>query len=189
MTRSLVWPLLLLCLGGCRPRPPESLPAAPVIFPEVWRLQGRLHIRSAGRAVRAHVRWRQEEDRYQLRLTGSFGSWSYEIVGDSENLELTSSQGQVLRTPQAKAMLRERLGWIPPLEALRYWVRGLPVPGQPLVDPEWGENGRLLNWTQEGCHIQVHRYERRDGWELPTRVSLRKEKLRLELRIAEWRWP
>ncbi len=191
VSRALPWLLLLVGFSAaCRPRSPEPAPLRPAVaLPGPWQLYGRVRMQNAGWAARAQLHWRQDEERYQVRLTGPFGSGSYAIAGDSRNMELTTPEGRVLRERHARALLRERLGESPPLKALRYWVRGLPAPGSPPAQPERDAKGRLSSWEQQGYRIQVSAYRRVSGHELPERLEVRKGAWRLELRIRKWLFP
>ena len=54
-------------------------------------------------------------------------------------------------------------GFVPPFEALRYWVLGLAAPGEPPVDVQAGADGQVTQLTQQGWKI---RYDRRAAWQL-----------------------
>jgi outer membrane lipoprotein LolB len=104
---------------------------------------------------------------------------------------VANSRGQVLQAQDAEAAIVAELGFMPPFEALRYWVLGLPAPGDAPTARSDGVDGRLAQLDQQQWQI---RYER---WmpvatdegeaQLPQRLTATREDVRLRVFVDKWR--
>ena len=72
-----------------------------------------------------------------------------------------------------EALMREEFGWKMPVEALAYWVRGVPVPQHSHETLELDADGRLSFLDQRGWQLEIASYRDQDGLQLPARLSLR----------------
>ena len=90
---------------------------------------------------------------------------------------------------QASA-LEQALGAPVPLASLRYWLLGVPDPDPALVAEESLElgEGRLATLRQAGWEIAYPRYAPVAGsrLELPQRIEVRREGLRLRVWVDAW---
>lgn len=189
---------LLLC--SCAAVPPREPPAAEpgVLWQERaerlralndWSFNGRAALSgpdTGSRTVR--VNWTMSGDEYHLAFMSILGQRVAELRGDAGGAELRLPNEEPRTAPRAEALLAEVLGWTAPVEALRYWVLGLPAPA-PLFGREPGELdpwGRLLALEQEGWRVEFGQYTEAGGLELPKRLALHHPRLRIRLVIDEW---
>jgi outer membrane lipoprotein LolB len=86
----------------------------------------------------------------------------------------------------AHAELASRLGFDPPLSALRYWVLGVPDPAQPASESLDAAQQRLSALTQEGWHVEYQSYGSAGGETLPARMTLRRDQVRVRLLVDDW---
>ena len=189
---------LLLALAGCSTGPtraPAENPeqawrnhAGQLARLDAWRLTGRIAVVSDSEAWHATADWRQDHQAYDIRLIGPMGQGSVQLQGGSRAVTLRDSDGHVLRSDDAEALLYHETGWRVPVAALRYWVLGLPAPGtvaSRTLDPQ----GRLAALEQSGWRIRFLDYGRQDGYELPGRVFAPKDGTRVRLVVGRWRPP
>ena len=54
-------------------------------------------------------------------------------------------------------LIQEQLGFAPPLDALRYWLLGLPAPGD--AQESRSPGGQLLSLTQQGWLVEYQEYQ------------------------------
>ena len=82
-------------------------------------------------------------------------------------------------------MLNQALGWSVPIESMRAWLLGLPASRADsyTLDPQ----GRLLTLDSQGWTIEYKRYNDKDGFNLPSKLELRRSELTLRLVIDQWR--
>ena len=140
----------------------------------VWQLAGRMSVQLESEGWSASLYWWQDNDKYRLRIVAPLGRGAVEIAGDHETVSLHTADNRILRDGDIAVMMRENLGWEVPVDALVYWIRGLPQPGTPAENLQLDESGRLSAVDQAGWNIRYDRYINTDGYEVPTRMTVQR---------------
>lgn len=138
---------------------------------DAWELRGRLAVRTEDRGAHASLHWIRRQDVHRVDLAGPFGGGRVRITQDRNGAELRDGGGKVYRDATAEALLARVSGWRLPLDALRYWVVGLPSPQAParVVLDEWGRPRTL---QQLGWNIRFIEYAQHGSYELPRRLFI-----------------
>jgi outer membrane lipoprotein LolB len=185
---------LALLLAGCSSVPPRPQPAdsqlawqqhkQQVSALHSWRLTGRLGIQTGHEGWHASVDWQQRDSNYTIRITAPLGQGSLLLQGGAGGVLLQTSEGETLSAADPGLLLYQQLGWQVPVTSLRYWVLGLPAPGEAVetLDPY----GRLSHLKQSGWEIAFLDYETQQGVELPGRVFVSNPQAKVRLVIGEW---
>lgn len=190
------WGALLLSmalLAGCK-----SLPVAPPPPSEPWEvrraalqardnfdLNGRIAVAAAQEGFNAKLRWEQKGSLSKLALDGPLGVGGVRITSDGKGLSVVNSRGEQLDSEAARREIEARLGFEPPLSSLRYWVLGVPDPSSP-AEEQLDETRRLASLTQDGWQIDYGAYTDVGGQALPSRVTLKRENVRVRLVVDGW---
>jgi len=158
---------------------------------KAWNLDAKLAISTSdpqGKAFRqsANLNWRQSSDQYTLHLSGPFGQGSTIIEGNEQGVSLAQAGQATLHAATADALLRQTLGYSLPIEALYYWVRGIPSPGAAPDRLGKDENGSLASLEQLGWQLSFSRYTSLEQWPLPGKIVARKGPMRITLIIKQW---
>jgi outer membrane lipoprotein LolB len=151
-----------------------------------FQLKGRIAVAAGNDGFSAGLFWKQQGARAALALDGPLGVGGARVVADGPTLTVTTSRGEVLGSDAARAELGARLGFDPPLESLRYWVRGVPDPDSPATETLDAATQRLAALTQDGWQIEYTEYMSAPGGELPHRLSLRRGGVRVRLVVESW---
>lgn len=195
-----LWPCacLALLLAACatfRP-PPELITAsaqeALLRSMSGFSLDGRAVARDGEKGSPAiSLSWIEHAGESRVRFSGPLGIGGLKLAFGPGLLEVTDSDGQSFRDQEAEQVLAAQLGFVPPFQALRYWVLGLPAPGEPPVDRHSDATGRVADMTQLGWHIK---YESRrqlvthaGAVQLPQRLVATMGNLRLLLVVDRWK--
>lgn len=184
----------VLLLGGCAtaPRP------IPAVDPgqswqrhsealkslHDWRLTGRMAIQTEDEGWHASLDWHQEGDAYDIHLSGPLGGGSVRLTGNEQWVELQKDDGQRVSAADPEWLLYRQLGWRVPVSALRYWVLGLPAPGQ--AEWELDPYGHLSLLRQGGWEIRFLDYRREQRLELPGRVFMSNQRAQVRLVVGRW---
>lgn len=136
---------------------------------EQFQLQGRLAVKGGG--LSGSLRWRQDGPRFNLRLAGPLGAGALMLDGD-DRLVAIKGKDIDLVTTEPEQVLAARTGWLLPLQALRWWVLGIPAPQEP-ADVQLDASGKVLGFSQLGWQLAFADY--RDGEPaLPGRIEARR---------------
>lgn len=195
MRKFLVPGLALLLLAGCtmappRPRPTDTQQAwlqhqSQLAALHNWRLSGRLGIQTGHEGWHASLDWQQHNSSYTIHITAPLGQGSLQLEGNAAGVRLQTSEGETAIAEDPGLLLYQQFGWKVPVASLRYWVLGLPAPGEAVETLD--DYGRLSQLEQAGWEIKFLDYETQQGVELPGRVFVNNHQAKVRLVISEWK--
>src|SRR6186713_3316530 len=153
----------LLLSAGCKTVPPAPVigPGAGAPWPEQraalqkldrYALNGRVAVAAQGQGFSASLRFEQEPRRSNLALDGPLGIGGLRVELEGEGVKITTSRGEQLDGEMARGELERRLGFELPLAELRWWLLGIPAPGEASVNQDAG-SGEIHDFTQGGWRV------------------------------------
>ncbi len=154
-----------------------------------WSFRGRSLIQQDKEGWNVGVSWQQNKDNFNIRLSGPFAQGGVELIGDSQQVEMLTSEGDRYTAETPEQLLEDVLGWQLPVSALRDWVRGLPYQGEPVTLREIDDKGHLLAITQAGWQVEFLRYVPFAGQQIPDKVFIKRDDLSVRLVISGWNQP
>ncbi len=177
-------------IAGCQTVP--TLPEVPWLQQQAalraiehFEFTGRIAVANGSEGFSAGLRWQQHGIASDLSLTAPLGIGALQIQFDGDALRVVTSDGTRLEGDQADEALRRALGFEPPLQSLRYWLRGVSDPSQP-ADEVLGADQRLQSLQQAGWRIAYDEYRSTGQRWLPSRLVLNRDALRVRLVISRW---
>jgi outer membrane lipoprotein LolB len=151
-----------------------------------WTIRGRVALSTEDEGWNAALQWKQRGIDYDIRVIAPFGQGSMRLQGGAAGVMLrTSDHPQPVYAADAEALLRSQTGWRMPVAALRYWIRGLPQPGGGHT-LELDDRGRLAHLSQGGWSVDFLVYQRVDGYQLPEKIFMKSQGLRIRVVIHNW---
>ncbi|MBH03040.1 MAG: outer membrane lipoprotein LolB [Xanthomonadales bacterium] len=151
-----------------------------------WSLQGRV---ATGQLLgwTGNLSWRERGEHFDVRLAGPLGAGGMRAQGTLDQVTIDTDKGEHLVTRQPDVLVERTLGWSFPLAPLRYWVRGLPAPGD-YARISVGEDGRLQSITQDGWRVSYQAYTTPIGAPsaLPRKIVLDNDETRIRLVVDRW---
>lgn len=150
-----------------------------------WSLSGRVAVRTDSDGGQARVSWQQDGPHYDIRLRGPFGSGTVRLAGGQGQARLWLEDGSVVEAADPEALLYRHTGWWIPVEALRYWVLGLPAP-RLSAEYRLDDWGRLSTLRQAGWSVSFEQYGDQDGLQLPNRLTVESGNARVRLVVSSW---
>lgn len=187
-------PVLLLLLSACTTAPPLPQVDDPqqawqehrqqmAALPQ-WQLGGRLLIVTGHETWNTSINWQQQGEHYRIMLIGPLGQGSLKLDGDPHQVTLQAHDGEPQQANDPEALLSQQLGWHVPIRSLRYWVLGLPAPGE--HKKTISDAGLLQTLQQDGWAIEFRDYQQRDGLYLPGRIFANNHQAKVRLIIGQW---
>jgi outer membrane lipoprotein LolB len=149
-----------------------------------WSLVGRIAVNGGNESWSSHVRWVQRDDDYEIDFSTFLGQRVAQVTGRAGDVTLTLPGRDSVSAASAAQLLTKVFGWQMPVESLRYWVLGLPVPGEAR---EWSIDGlgRLQELQQDGWHVSYTEYGK-GGQGLPRRFVVTHPQWRIRVVVDEW---
>jgi outer membrane lipoprotein LolB len=183
-------------LAGCRTAPTAAIvgPGADAPWPqqraaleklERYSLNGRVAVAANGQGFSASLRYQQMPRSSNLALDGPLGIGGLRVVLEGEDLQIATSRGEKLDGDAARAELERRLGFALPLAELRWWLLGIPAPGETAVNQDAG-TGEIHDFVQAGWRVSINSRAAGLGFSLPQRLTAEREGARLKLLVERW---
>lgn len=176
-----------LALTGCAapPRAPEggALPDAGAL--RQWTAAGRMAIAAGNEGGSGSFAWEQDEATTRLDLRGPLGAGAVRLTLTPESLSMADGSGRVLDAAATRAELEARLGADLPWRHLRYWMLGVPAPGEPAVV----RDGDAAPWRvieQAGWRLAYESFVTARGVSLPQRFSAERSPVRVRVIVDAW---
>lgn len=188
--------LIIVALSGCATTPPVDIQQQNAFWDSrrdklvnlsAWQATGRISVRMEKQAWSASLQWRQQRQEYFLRLIAPLGQGTYEITGNDEGVFLRTAKNEVFKANDPETLMEGTFGWSVPLTGLIYWIRGLPEPGTRTELLLLDEQGHVTDLAQAGWRVSYTSYNDTGGYDLPGRIALQNEKLRVRLVIKNWK--
>jgi outer membrane lipoprotein LolB len=187
---------VLLLSAGCRTLPPSVVvgPGADAPWPEQraalekldrYGLNGRVAVAAQGQGFSATLRYQQQPRRSDLSLDGPLGIGGLRVEVEGEDIAIATSRGEKLDGQSARDELERRLGFQLPLAELRWWLLGIPAPGEASVNQDAG-SGEIRDFTQNGWRVSINSRAAGLGFSLPQRLTAEREGARLKLLVENW---
>lgn len=179
----------LAACTGPSPRPPLSDQQLERLTRlETWEISGRLGLRDGQQGGSGRLDWAQSPIDSELRFVGPFsqGSWRLNLTPEQARLEL--SDDEVYRADTLDQLLVETIGWDIPVEALSWWIKGLPDPKYSFQASQ-AEGDRLETLEQLGWLIEYRDFMPVESLFLPRRITASRGTEQIKLLIRHWRLP
>jgi outer membrane lipoprotein LolB len=187
----------LLMLAGCHTVPPP----APIIGPgadapwseqragleklDRFTLAGRVAVAANGQGFSGNLRYQQQQQKSDMALDGPLGMGGLRVALDGETLSISTSRGDQLNGLEARAELERRLGFALPLAQLRWWLLGIPAPGEASLNQDAG-SGEIHGFLQNGWQVNIDARSPALGFALPQKLTATREGARLKLLVESW---
>lgn len=185
---------VLLFMAGCATQPGSSPPATRwdayrdhAAALTHWQLAAKVALRWRGGAESASLAWSQHGGRSDVDLSGPFGAGAARITHEDGRLRVERGGERRVYDSSTPETLAAATGWPIPVDALRFWLRGLPDPGQALEQLAL-QDGRAREIRQGGWVISYAEYTAVGEGSLPTALRLSRPVDDISLRLVNGRW-
>jgi outer membrane lipoprotein LolB len=128
--------------------------------------------------------WIQTGASFQARFYGPLGVGAVAISGTPDVMQIQDKNG-VHQTADPEALMQQQFGWSLPVAGLRYWVLGLPAPGD-TAELKLDDAGRILSMEQSGWQLAYGEYQNVFGLDLPKKFSLTNPQRGFRVFIDSW---
>ncbi|MDH3343270.1 MAG: lipoprotein insertase outer membrane protein LolB [Gammaproteobacteria bacterium] len=152
-----------------------------------WQMKGRVAVKSEQDSWSASMSWQQQAEAFDIRFSSMLGQRMAQLKGDALTASLYLPDDRVLSASNVSELLDDELGWSVPMDGLRYWLVGMPAPmAVGKSNKALDELGRLQWLEQSGWRIEYQRYRAAGILEVPKKMVLTRNDLRVRLVIDRW---
>ena len=154
-----------------------------------WQMDSRIFIQTKDDGFSSTIRWIQEGSSYQLRFSAPFSRGIYHMTGNPETVSILLPDNTEQSAKDPETLMKKALGFKLPVSGLSYWLRGLPYPDDPDRDIILDSNERLSELEQAGWDIKISKYIHKDGYYLPTKLTMENKHLKMKMAVGQWILP
>ena len=146
-----------------------------------WEMQGRAAVAIGAHGWQASVDWRQQGADTVVHLSGPLGVGASVLRLGADGLSVNNAPP----SPDAVALMQQRIGFDLPVSNLRYWLLGVPDPGLPYT-LRLNLQSRAAQLIQGGWTVDYLRYQRAAVDALPGMLVLSRGGIRVRIVIDQW---
>lgn len=160
----------VLVLTGCQHlNQPNKIIASPQVQDENnFSLQGKIGVRTPQQSGSAFFTWAQQQDEFDIELTGILGVGKTQIQGKPGEVTLNSAKTGLISATTPEELLEKATGWQAPIMHLTYWVQAKPATQNAQIIKD--ENNRLKQLIEDGWTVD---FSYNDAQMLPNKLLLK----------------
>ncbi|MEM8546843.1 MAG: lipoprotein insertase outer membrane protein LolB [Pseudomonadota bacterium] len=185
--------VLAATLTACVTRGVQELPLLPdwpvrqatLSELETWTLRGRVRIATPEESSNGNLYWAQSGASFVADIDGPLGIGGVHIEGDPSAVTLAGSRIETRTVPDPGRELYAQTGVRVPIEGLRYWLLGIPIPGvDAAIELDSDDVAQTIH--QSGWRIDYPDYRRWNVNLLPRRITAEYADTRLIIVVGDW---
>jgi outer membrane lipoprotein LolB len=186
---------LSLTLAGCSLMPwssdddAEVLTFLPADQLNQWDLTAKFSVSTKDGTESGSIRWILNPDEERLDVLSPTGSVVAQLTMTESEARLKTDDRETV-AKDADTLFKDVMDISLPVNALRYWVRGLDSPDLPLESVEKDGEGRITELSQDGWQLAYngnisiesgsHRFE------VPRRLTATRDDIEIRWASTEW---
>jgi len=183
--------LLSACAGKSVLQKIDPTKSIPLSQLNHWQLNARVAIKTPQDSITASLKWQNDKADFDFLLSGAFGVTYAHLIqqGDSASLEIPDTKKRFSQGKHetAERLLQQTLGWNFPINALSYWVKGLPS-GQTGERLRYNDDGLLIQANLNQWQINFSKYKLYQGIQLPKMIKATHPTVSLKVVAKKWQF-
>ncbi|NNH87940.1 lipoprotein insertase outer membrane protein LolB [Acinetobacter terrae] len=144
-----------LVLTGCQQYTQPQAPSVSQI-PEAannFNLQGKIGVKTPGQSGSAFFTWVQQQNEFDIELSGILGVGKTQISGTPGQVTLNSAKTGLIQAETPEELLERATGWQAPITHLVDWVQAKPATTQAKISKD--ENNRPIQFLEDGWTVDL----------------------------------
>ena len=150
-----------------------------------FAFKARIGVQADGKGFSGSVDWQHQPTTDVITLYSPFGGEVANIQKNTNSVTLTNDKGNSISATNVETLTEQALGWILPLDGLTDWSLGR-ASNSPIQEKTWDSEGHLSNLKQSGWEIEYQNYSIQQGYNLPSKILFKNQKINLKLIISDW---
>lgn len=180
----------LTLLTGCVGKSLKTIDAArgiPLNQLDHWQLNARIAIKTPKDNVSASLNWQKESTLFDFLVSGAFGATYAHLIQQENQASLEIPDTDKLFHHNAEILLQRTLGWDFPIDALSYWVKGLPS-GKIGEQVSYDAQGKISKIQLGQWQIDFSKYRRYQGYLLPKMIKANHPEMSIRVVAKKWQF-
>ena len=171
--------LLAACAG--QPRHEFDRPARETITG--YSIEGRVSVKRGNEANNAGIEWLHREDSDDISFSGPLGQKVGRLRRDSTGATLEQGAQETIHAADWSGLAERVLGVALPLGQISRWLTAADIGG---AETDRDHLGRPLQAVVDGWRLDYLSYESADANALPTLIEIKRDDIKVRLKIDQW---
>lgn len=135
-----------------------------------FNLQGKIGVRTPQQSGSAFFTWQQNQQQFDIELSGILGVGKTQITGQPGHVTLNSAKTGTIRAESPEELLQQATGWQAPITNLVDWVQAKTTSKS--AQTEHDEQNRLSQIIEDGWTVNL---SYNDAAKLPNKLILQQQ--------------
>ncbi|WP_111894722.1 lipoprotein insertase outer membrane protein LolB [Acinetobacter sp. MB5] len=135
-----------------------------------FALQGKLGVRTPKQSGSAFFTWEQQQDNFDIELSGALGIGKTHIQGTPGQVTLNSAKTGLIHAETPEELLEKATGWQAPITDLVHWVLAQPATTQAQIEKD--QEQRPTQFIEDGWTVNL---SYNDAARLPNKLILKQQ--------------
>jgi outer membrane lipoprotein LolB len=159
-----------LILSGCQKftQPQASNVAQTPEAPRQFNLQGKIGVKTPAQSGSAFFTWVQQQDEFDIELSGILGVGKTQISGQPGDVSLNSAKTGLIQAQTPEELLQRATGWQAPITHLVDWVQAKPATTQAKISKD--AQNRPIQFLEDDWTVDL---SYNDQAQLPNKLILK----------------
>lgn len=181
--------LCLALLQACAGRQllPENVDARSQLVAQTreWTMVGRVAVSDGKDGGSGRLEWIATSEQESLTFRAPLGQGGWKLQRSGRRASLDLGDDRVYHGDSLSDLLVVHLGWQVPVEAMRYWVMGIPDPSSPHKQ-EFNDAGLPTMLAQAGWKVRYDSFRGTGDLILPRKLVAQKDPYSVKLVVSKW---
>lgn len=144
-----------LALTGCQQfsKPQLDPNSVQVESNQQFSLEGKIGVRTPQQTGSAFFTWVQQQQQFDIELSGILGAGKTQITGRPGQVSLNSAKTGLIQAETPEELLKTATGWEAPITHLVNWVQAKPATTQAKIQRD--ANKRAVQIIEDGWHVDL----------------------------------
>lgn len=152
-----------------------------------WKLKARIAIRNEDESVSGTLDWSKSDQDFDFHVYGLLGVTYAHLIQKNNQAVLKLPENQVYHDKNYQQLLHQILNWDFPLEALTFWVKGLPA-GLSNEVIKRDSSGQIILITFQDWRIEFSRFRTFSGFSMPKLIKATHPQMSLKILPKKWQF-
>lgn len=119
-----------------------------------FALQGKIGVRTPKQSGSAFFTWQQQQDNFDIELSGALGIGKTHIEGTQGQVTLNSAKAGLIHAATPEELLEKATGWQAPITHLVHWVLAQPATSHAQIEKDAQQ--RPTQFIEDGWTVHLN---------------------------------
>lgn len=154
---------------------------------ETWQASGRFSVKKGNEGASGSFDWTQfSKNNYEIHFYGPFGTGNAYLTVYPGEAIWKDNEG-IIKAENPDLLITQKTGYYFPAYYLDNWILGDPGSDLPITPRQYDNQGHLIHLDKAGWQVSYLAYTPVRGGELPSKIEMYYDDIKIKLIINDWK--